>query len=102
MPIPNLSELERAIESQRSSTYTICCVNCKKELWDISDIKKYGTKTSSKKVAYPGVPEYDDIWSTNGKECSQVNCPFCEEPWLKAIKAGDKVFARPFVKQFGN
>lgn len=106
MPIPKLFEVpnERLARSkahqETAATYTIACKHCKKPLWTVSDIKTYGTKVSAKKKAFPGVPEYNDIWSKDGRECKQINCPFCQEQWFDAIQAQGKIFPRPYVLEF--
>ncbi len=106
MPIPKLFELpnEKLIVAQNSEIRTIACVSCKRPLWELSDFKEYGTRTSCKKKAYPGVKEYDDIWSKDGKACSDLACPFCQEQFLTAIKVKkdgkDHVFPVPYVLEF--
>jgi hypothetical protein len=103
MPIPKLYEIPNAnlarakAHQETLDSYTIACKSCKKPLWTISEIVHYGTRTSAKKVAYPGVPEYNDVWSKDGKTCHDVNCPFCQEQWIKAVQVRGKVFAVPYV-----
>lgn len=97
MSIPNRKHAENHLKANELKEWTIACQHCKRPLWKVTDILKYGTKVSAKKLAYCGVPEYNDIWSVDEKTCSQVNCPFCGEMWLKVIKAGGKFFPKPFI-----
>lgn len=98
--VPNMRKMQVAVREQEADkVYTICCKSCKKPLWEITNIKEYGSKFSADKKAYPGVPEYNDIWSKNGEECSQINCPFCDEQWMTAVTTNGKVFCQPYVRE---
>ena len=101
MTIPSLRKALSAVKAETSEELTIACVNCKSPLWRITNIIKYGTRASSKKEAFPGVKEYDDVWKRDGQGFTVANedllCPKCGEPFMKAVQADGHVFPVPFV-----
>jgi hypothetical protein len=99
--IPNIKKAlsEARLESQEH--LTIACCHCKKPLWKITNVVKYGSRLSSDKEAYPGVKEYNEVWKRDGQGFTVANedllCPFCSEPFMKAVQAQGHVFPVPFV-----
>lgn len=98
--IPNLKKA--AVEAKDLSELTIACVNCKSPLWKLSDRLEYGTRVSYTETAYPGVKEYKEVWQKDGNGGYKVVnedllCPFCSEPFMKAVQAQGHVFPVPFV-----
>ena len=86
MAIPNIKQAEKMARLSATDSRTVICQQCKKPLWKFSNFKHYGTKWSCDKDAFPGVPEYNNIWSKDGTSCSECLCWFCGETWLSVIQ----------------
>jgi hypothetical protein len=83
MGIPNIRRAKQALALKDKTT--ICCINCKKPLWELFDIHQYGTKTGAKKVSLCGY-QWSDFWENDNKTPKRVDCPFCHENYLGAIQ----------------
>jgi hypothetical protein len=101
--IPSLKKAKELAEAETKTTRTIICKNCKKHLWDVSEIKSYGTRHSAKTDAYPGVPKYEDVWKRveGGFFVAHdlMLCPFCSEEYGTIIQSekGVNVFTVQYL-----
>jgi hypothetical protein len=85
MAIPNIREARKIALGGLVNTYTIACVHCRKPLWKVSDLAKYGTRWSKKIESYDGVPPYSEFWDKDQKTALKVDCPRCHEPYFKVL-----------------
>lgn len=101
--IPSLRKAKELAEAETKTTRTIICKECKRPLWDISEIKSYGTRHSAKTEAYPGVPKYEDVWKRveGGFHVAHdlLACPFCGESHGTIIQSskGVNVFTAEYL-----
>lgn len=101
-PLPSLKQAKEKVAATTKTSFIIACYNCKKPLWRISDLVKYGSRWSSKKESFPGVPSYSEYWDKDQKTLLNPRCPFCQEAHGKAVitDKGDPVFV-PYSPDFG-
>jgi uncharacterized CHY-type Zn-finger protein len=84
MALPNLRAVRQAAAALKDKI-TVCCINCKKPLWELSNLHQYGTKTGAVKKSLCGYA-WSDFWEKDNRTLKRSNCPFCQEPFLKAIQ----------------
>lgn len=79
--------------------FTIACIACKKPLWHVEIIKRLpdGTPMSTDIAHFPGVKPYKKHW--RGTELIDPQCPFCKEPFMKAIMAKGKLFPKLYCPE---
>jgi hypothetical protein len=97
MPVPSRRSLA---QEKKLDAYTIICQSCRKPLWVVSNVHKYGTKSGATVTPYPDVPEYNTMWEKDKRTPKDVACPFCYEPYFKAIAVGDKMICRPMILEW--
>ncbi len=76
----------------RNTKVTVACYKCRKPLWAISNLIRYGSdnRFSYDCIAYPGVPEYKDMWESDRRTPKEIDCPHCGEPYMKGVPLKDK------------
>jgi hypothetical protein len=86
-PLPNIKGAQASARLEANpNEHTVLCIDCGKPLWRILLKGRYGTKYAADKIPFPGVPPYEEYWDKTGLKPLRVDCPFCGEPYFKAIK----------------
>ncbi len=88
------------LEAIEKNEFTIACVACKKNMWLVKLLGTYGSKIKSEQTPFPGCPPYKEYWAKDQKTALRTDCPFCGEPYMKAVKAQGHVFAKPYIVEF--
>ncbi len=97
MIVPNIKSMKDKAAFALSSKRTVCCIECRAELWTIEDIHQYGTKHGAKITSECG-QEWSDYWEKGNKTPKRLDCPICHENYLKAISVGDQVYPKMLLK----
>lgn len=100
-PLPSLKHAKDLVTGATKTSFIIACYTCKKPLWRISDLVKYGSRWSSTKESFPGVPPYSEYWDKDQKTLLNPKCPYCSEAHGRAAvtNEGEPVFI-PYCPDF--
>ena len=74
------------------------CKSCKKPLWNV--IIKDAVSREAETTAFPGVPEYKEVWSEdNMKDITKFPaCWHCDKSWMDVITGpGGTLFPKPYI-----